>query len=710
MNIFDKVRRALDRDKSPDDSGVVPLDDGVESEFDQPEDEKRLAAFVKERVEETRQHISRTTLEANFLTNVAYLMGFDGVTYDTHTRQFKNIDQRRRLSNNRYKVNKILPTVQSRLAQLTKSPAKYEVPPKSNDTEAKDAARLALKILVDTYERKRFELVRQDCYMSLQQGGFAYIQTTFDPTQGKPMYDPDTGAYVGNEGDIRFEVLNCLEVFRDPLAKTEEDVTWYVKAKVRKLDYFRERYKERGHLVQQEDAWLISTNYDLRSGAMNSGQVQNAGSATNYMKNAAIELVYYERRSENHPNGRMVCVANGILLEEKELPIGEFDLVKFDDILIGGRFEAEAIVTHLRTIQDQYNLQRNRMSEWVRQLLAGKYLAARGAGIGQEQLDDETEVIEYDPVPNDPNGGRPQAADIPQIPAYAYKEIELMDGEFDFVSALNDVSRGTLPSASIPAAGIAMLQEADQTRISVQTSRNEVGLARVGTITLKYIEKYFKMERLMRDAGDGLEYAVKSFKGSDIKGNTDVIVIPGSTLPQSKFLRRQDIMNEWQSGLMGDPMDPKIRMRVHKMMEFGDQDEMWKKQALTEKRAKQVIDAIEQNDVNALKLYLSEFDNQIMHLDIMDDYRLSDKFTKLSDEQKQLFKWVMEFRLQTSVSLSNPEIPQQQVLAEQMVNMSNQEALKSTASPSGADPEAMQVPTQQAPPPASGGGLLSVAG
>jgi hypothetical protein len=33
---------------------------------------------------------------------------------------------------------------------------------------------------------------------------------------------------------------------------------WWVKAKVRKIDYFKERYPERGHAVKEEDVWLLS--------------------------------------------------------------------------------------------------------------------------------------------------------------------------------------------------------------------------------------------------------------------------------------------------------------------------------------------------------------------------------------------------------------------------------------------------------------------
>jgi hypothetical protein len=49
-------------------------------------------------------------------------------------------------------------------------------------------------------------------------------------------------------------------------------------------------------------------------------------------KNSAIEIIYYEKRSKDYPQGRKIVTASGILLADDELPIGEFDLVKFDDV------------------------------------------------------------------------------------------------------------------------------------------------------------------------------------------------------------------------------------------------------------------------------------------------------------------------------------------------------------------------------------------
>jgi len=176
------------------------------------------------------------------------------------------------------------------------------------------------------------------------------------------------------------------------------------------------------------------------------------------------------------------------------------------------------------------------------------------------------------------------------------------------------------------------------------------------------------MPRVLKIAGDGLEYTVKEFVGADLKDNFDVIVIEGSTVPTSKVIKRQDIMNMFQSGLMGNPQDTKLQAKVLKMMEYGDEAEVWKEQALDDAQVKLVISAIEKNDKVTVQENLSEFDNQQNHLKEMNIYRKSDKYRNLSKEQKDLFLWVMEWRLNALTNTQNPQIGQQLSQAQAMVD------------------------------------------
>lgn len=625
-------------------------------EYSQTEDEKKLVNHVKQKVEESRSSANRVAFEAGCMTNIAYLCGVNNVTFNTNTRQFQPVNRAGAyLSKSRIHVNKILPTVQNRLARLCKNPPKYDVRPESNDTDDKEAARLSLQVLTCLWDKLSLDKKRFLLSMWVQQCGHGWVKVGWDPLLGKMMTNPLTSEN-GYEGDVRADVVSPFEIFPDPMAKTDDDVlsSWLIQCKVRKLDYFKAQYSKRGDEVKAEDAWLLSAQYEQRINSLNSKGGGGGSGTPESLKNTAIEMIKYEARSEKYPNGRMIICANGILLDDKELPVGEIPFRKFDDIMIAGKFYSEAIVTHLRPIQDQYNETIRKRSEWTRQLLAGKYHAFRGSALGQEAMNDESgEVVLTDYMPGVPDGGKPTPLPVPNIPQYAYQEEEHLTQMFNDISGISEVSRGTLPSASIPAIGMQLLTEQDDTRIGVMTEQHEHAWAGVGSLILKHVERFYEMPRKLKIAGDKLQYTVKEISGGDLRGNTDVIVIRGSTLPGSKTLRRQEILNTYSQGLLGDPNDPKVREKVLGMIEFGDTQGMWEDYGLDMSQIKRGIDMLESGELPPI----SEFDNHALWVQELNRYRKGDKFESLEPGKREAFMSCIEAHIQAIMKLSGVAPP-----------------------------------------------------
>lgn len=597
------------------------------------------------------------------MTNSAYVLGFDQIYWDSTLKKFKSVNNvKRPLAIDRIHVNKILPTVQIRLAKLCKNPPKYDVLPDSTSSEDKDAARLSLQILNMLWDRLELNRKRIELLMWVMQAGHAFLHVYWDPSKGRIIQNPETGEEMF-EGEIGVDIESPFAIFSDPMATSDDQAQWKVKAKVRRLTYFRDRY-ERGHLVKEEDAWLLSTQYEYQVASMNSVPYASSGDLQ-MTKGSAIELTYYEKPSRKHPRGRMVVTANGVLLENKELPVGLIPLVKFDDIIVAGKYFPEALVTHLRPIQDQYNDLLRRRQQWVRRLLNGKIIAPRDSGLSEESLtNDSGEVVYYDSKPNAP---APQAMDIPQIPAYAYKEEEQLDNQFNEVSGINDPSKGQLPSSSIPAIGMQMLVEADDTRIGIETEQHEYGYAKVGKLILLHAQKGYQTPRLLKIAGTNLEYSVKEFQGSDIKG-TDVIVTRGSTLPGSKTLRRQELLNAYNMGLLGDPADPAVRQRVFAQLEFAYLGELWQDQALSEAQIRSHIEMIERGE----EPDVHELDNHAMAIVRLNRIRISDKFKEYPPEVQELFLNQIEMHIQAEMRLNNPAMAAEEKVNEEMKSVKDE--------------------------------------
>lgn len=627
----------------------------MSSQSDQSEEERKLASHVRDKVEECRSQANRIAHEGIWMTNIAYVLGYDGMIFNTTTRQYQPINRASSyLKRNRIHVNKILPTLQNRLARLAKNPPKYDVKPESNDTDDKEAARLGLQILTTKWDDLELNQKRIALYMWLQECGHAYIKISWDPALGKQLIDP-ADPKAKYEGDVRADIVSPFEIFPDPMAKRFEDLQWVIQAKVQKLDYFKTRYPERGHLVKEETAWLQSAQYEQRIQSINTrGPLQ--GAYTSELKGSAIELIKYEIRSEKYPQGRMIVCANGILLEDKPLPCGEIPFAKFDDIVVAGKYYSEAIVTHMRPVQDYFNEVLRRRSEWTKKMLAGKLIAARGSGLSQEALNDESgEVAYYDPVPSAPNGGMPMPMQIPNIPQYAYSEEDKANGHMNEISGISEVSRGQLPSASIPAVGMQLLVEQDETRIGIMTEQHEHAWARIGRLILKYVEEYYVTPRKLKIAGKNLEYTVKEVTGHQLNGNTDVTVIRGSTLPGSKALRRQEVLNAYQQGLLGDPQDPKVREKVLGMLEFGEVSEIWLDYGLDMAQIKRGIEKLKLGE----PVPVEELDNHSMWVQELNRFRKSDNFEKLPLDIQLLIKETIEAHIQAIMAQNNmlPEQP-----------------------------------------------------
>lgn len=618
----------------------------------QSEDQQKLAAHVRSKVEEIRGSANRIAHEGIWMTNIAYLLGYDGIVFNSATRQFQPVNRGGSyLKRNRIHVNKILPTLQNRAARLCKNQPRYDVRPESNDTSDKEAARLGVQVIGAYWDKLKLSEKRIPLIMWVQECGHAYMNVGWDADGGQLMQDPVTGEWEW-EGDIGANIYSPFEVFPDPLAKSFDEAlkTWVITAKVRKLEYFKTRYPGVGDLVKEEEVWLMSNQYEQRINSLNSRGPSSGGTAF-ATKNCAIELVKYEAPTREHPKGRMIIVANGIVLEDKDLPVGEIPFAKFDDVVIGGKYYSEAVLTHLRPVQDQYNTTIRKRAEWLNKFLSGKYKAARGMGLSQESINDsDSEIVYYDHMPGT-NG--PEPIQVPTIPQWAYAEEERLDAQINDISGIGEVSRGTLPAAGIPAIGMQLLTEQDDTRIGIITEQHEHAWARVGSLILKHFQEFVTFPRKLKIAGSNLSYTVKEIKGDDIKENTDVIVIRGSLTPGSKTLRRQEIINAYQQGLLGDQTDPRVREKVLAAMEFGDTAEMWQDYGLDMSQIKKGIDILESGSTPVY----SEFDNHALWIQELNRYRKGDKWDKLNPKIQENFLLCIETHVQGLMQMTGTMPP-----------------------------------------------------
>jgi hypothetical protein len=219
------------------------------------------------------------------------------------------------------------------------------------------------------------------------------------------------------------------------------------------------------------------------------------------------------------------------------------------------------------------------------------------------------------------------------------------------------------------------LQEQDETRLGVETTQHEIAWSQVGSLILKYAAKYYQSPRMLKLAGPNGDWVVKSYTGDDLRDSFDVFVVPGSTSPQSKTLRNQDILTAYREGLLGDVQDPKVRQQVLGWLEYGDKDEVWQDQAIDDAQIAKQIKEIEQ-EIEPIR---NENDNHVMHFVQKNRYRKTDKFELLSDYSKALMEADIKYHVDELIRLANPNVPKDLEVAQEMQNVTDEQAAQETA-------------------------------
>ncbi|MGD9714102.1 MAG: hypothetical protein AB7V46_18885, partial [Thermomicrobiales bacterium] len=168
-------------------------------------------------------------------------------------------------------------------------------------------------------------------------------------------------------------------------------------------------------------------------------------------------------------------------------------------------------------------------------VLVPQMMAPVGA-IKGEITDQPGAILEYDPI--DLQEGPINWRSMPQMPREFAEERDRSERELNTI-ALNS----QVPSGVESGKAIATIMQRDA--IAWQDFIEDLAKVhqRFMRDALALVQQYYTEERLMKFRGRTGWEAISDFKGSDIRGQTDVRVNPGSLEPQTRPAIEQRIMN-----------------------------------------------------------------------------------------------------------------------------------------------------------------------
>lgn len=544
------------------------------------ESEKKLASFVQSQYK-IAEDAKRSVVESAWL-GVAFYSGKQWSRWNTQTRVLEEPTPppwRVRMV-----LNYVQPTVEALVGKLTENRPGFIVMPATDDDDDMESARQSEKVLSYVWNQLTMDTKVHEFSKWMATTGTAFFKVWWDPSRGQEYEFTKEGRVVEHGEGIFPEdgrkkkkkeeteraltgfpvvdVLSVLDVAWDPGAKDLDAAQWVIHANMMHIDHIRDLWKK-GKYVSTEET-VESDNFSAN--IIKEFASENGGDDEKFLDRMMV-LEYYERPSPRHPKGRYMVVSGDVVLdEEDELPYGEIPIVMARHITSPGKFAGEGVVKNLIPAQKELNKSVSQRIENKNLHANPKWLAERGS-IERHQFNDQPgEVILYSRTASRP----PQPLPPPPLSPEHRMIQEEQIAHIQAISGITDIMRGSTPSG-ISGRAIGLLSDIEQTQLGPTVREMEHAIERVCHRILRYWRDYMPIEMSIRVAGRNHTVEVFKFHASDIK-STDVKVEGNSMLPRHQSYRREQVMQAFQVGLLGDPTDPRTKMSARKMMEFGDRN------------------------------------------------------------------------------------------------------------------------------------------
>ena len=322
--------------------------------------------------------------------------------------------------------NHIAPTVDARLARLSKVRPALSVRAFSDSPEDMKTARLCSNILKAVKGRLDLDRIIARATLWSEVCGTAFYKIVWD-------CGGDGAGREGavREGDVSVAAIPPFEVYPDSLsAESLEEVASLIHARAMPVREISERYgvELAGRTVE-------------RFASPSSGE-------SGRMEDAEIVIERYTRPDRAHPLGSLEIAAGGVLLYEGPLPYenGErgartFPFVRHTCTELPGSFFGRSIIDRMIPLQRAYNAVRNRKHEFLNRLSTG-VLAVEDGSLDAEELAEEGiapgRVIVYRQGANEPH-----FLDFGSLPSDFREEEERLSNEFILVSGVSELSRSS---------------------------------------------------------------------------------------------------------------------------------------------------------------------------------------------------------------------------------------------------------------------------
>ena len=562
------------------------------------ERKKRIAEEIEADFENRRE--ARRTLESGWALNVEFLKGNQYV--DVSPLGGVEEVEKRFYWQNRHCFNHIAPTVEARMAKLTRMKPKLKVRAFSDEDGDVKAAKLATGVIDYVEERIGLGGTIGKATLWSETCGSAFYKIVWDEKGGRKVGVDENGEDV-YEGEVSVAAVSPFEVFPDDLqAEGLESVKSLIHAQEVDGAYLFEKFAV---AVDEEETVLIER---------------------------------YTAPCGKFPLGRLEIVAAGKLLYEGDLPYenaerGErfFPFVKQDCMRNPGAFYGTSVVERLVPVQKAYNAVRNRKHELLNRLSMGVVTVEDGS-VDTDELEEEGispgKILIYR------QGGKaPEMLECGEVPKEFQQEEEWLEREFTVVSGVSEMSQNSMPVNVTSASGLRLLLNEDNARISVTTENLSEAVKEIGRQILRLYKQFAGSARLLRLTGENKKTEVYYFNAGELSADDILFDTVENVTPEE---RRETIMTLLNAGLFSDREGKLTEDNKHRILEafgYGSYENVKDISSLHLNKASEENRSLLKEDVAA-----DSYDDHELHILEHTRFLLSGEFKKKSGaETKERF-------------------------------------------------------------------------
>jgi hypothetical protein len=495
-------------------------------------EDKALVTWVEEQFKKCKQ--SRNNIEDQWYLNLAFYFGnqyvkkanLGSIAGPTRFMTPQAPPWRVRLV-----VNRVRPIIRTEIAKLTAQRPTAFVVPASGEEQDKAAARAAEQIWNSAYRDLGIhKMLRRTLWWGVICGN-AFLKEYWDPSAEK------------GRGGVKLEVVSPFHLFvPDQTVEELEEQPFIIHSTVKDVNYIERTY---GMTVQpqataQEE--IINVNY------LNI----NSESSTNKKDSVLLHEVWLKPGGHKlFPQGGMLTVVAGKVIQRIDnfpYPHGEYPFAKFDHVQTG-KFYSDSVVTDLIPLQRELNRTRSQIIEAKNLMAKPQLIAAKGSVNPRKITSEPGQVIEYTP-----GLAPPTPLPLQALPAYVLQEVDRLVQDMDDVSGQHEISRGQNPSQVTAYSALSYLQEQDESKLAASVASVEEFIEKIARLYLKYVIYFWDMPRTVRTVGRDKMVDAAAWKGSDLRGNADIRVEPGSAIPLGKQQKQSFLLDLFKLGAIPPEM------------------------------------------------------------------------------------------------------------------------------------------------------------